>query len=108
MTALLLLAAAAGAVFGWSACDLHHRRRAREAARHHARLAASCARLAADNQRLAHWCDRFRDLYLGALEVIDPIFAAEQRRKWAAAQSPEAVRRVLERAGSTAAPGDRP
>lgn len=50
------------------------------------------------NKHLDHWCERFRDLYIGAVAHIDPTLATELRAKWAQVQAPSAVARLLERA----------
>lgn len=65
--------------------------------RQNATLVGTVRSMAADNQRLADWCGRFRDMYLGAVRTMDPRLAMELRQKWAAVQAPEAVNRLLQR-----------
>ena len=59
---------------------------------------AAVGNLVIANKHLDHWCERFRDLYIGAVAHIDPSLATELRAKWAQVQAPSAVARLLERA----------
>ena len=77
----------------------HHKARVRErkVIREFAELMAERHKLAADNRFLEEWCNRFRDLYLGAVTQIDPAYGAQLRKRWADTQAPHAVQRMLRR-----------
>lgn len=63
----------------------------------HQKLVRMVSVIAVDNQRMADWCGRFRDLYLDAIHLIDPRLSDELRVKWAQVQTPEVVNRLLQR-----------
>lgn len=96
----LLLGMALGALFnGVSAGRQQQALRVRALAAEAVAIAANARadHALADNQRLAQWCGRFRDMYLHAVAQMDPNFADQLRAKYAEADAPMAVASLLER-----------